>query len=62
MQQRMGWLGSIADSVDMHFSKPLEIVEYRGNWSAEVMRLQRIRHDLVTEQQQGPNQGHRTSS
>ena len=58
----MRWLDSTADSVDMNLSKPLEIVEDRGAWSAAGMRSQRIRHDLATEQQQGAIQGHRTSS
>ena len=62
VQQRMRWLDSIADSVDMNLSKPLEIVEDKGACSAAVMRSQRIRHDLATEQQQGAIQGHSTSS
>ena len=33
-QQRMRWLGSITDSVDMNLSKLLEIVEDRGAWRA----------------------------
>ena len=31
-QQRMRWLDSITDSVNMNLSKPWEIVEYRGAW------------------------------
>ena len=58
----MRWLDSIADIMDLNLSKPSEIVEDRGAWSAAVMRSQRILHNLVTEQQQGPIQGHRTSS
>ena len=35
-QQRMRWLDSITDSVDMSLSKLWEIVEYRGSWHAAV--------------------------
>ena len=35
-QQRMGWLDSITDSVDMNMSKFQEIVEDRGAWRATV--------------------------
>ena len=54
-QQRTGWLGyNITDSMDINLSKLWEIVEDRGAWHAVVhgVRLQRVRHDLVTEQQQ----------
>ena len=34
--QRIRWLDSITDSVDMHLSKPWEIVEDRGTWHAAV--------------------------
>ena len=33
-QQRMIWLDSITDSIDMHFSKLRKIVEDRGAWHA----------------------------
>ena len=42
-QPRMRWLDSITD---MNLSKLWEIVKDRGAW------LQRVRHDLTTEQQQ----------
>ena len=35
-QQRMKWLESITDSVDMNLSKLWEIVEDRGAWCAAV--------------------------
>ena len=35
-RQRMRWLGSITDSMDMNWSKLLEIVEDRGAWHATV--------------------------
>ena len=34
--QKMRWLGSITDSVDMNLSKFWEIVENRGAWHAAV--------------------------
>ena len=48
-RQRMRWLDSITDSTDMNLSKLQEIVEDRLAWSAAV--LQRVGHNLVTEQQ-----------
>ena len=35
-QQRMRWLDSITDSMDMNLSKLREIVEDRGDWHAAV--------------------------
>ena len=35
-RQRMRWLDSITDSMDMNLSKHQEIVEDRGNWHAAV--------------------------
>ena len=35
--QRMRWLDSITDSIDMNLSNLLEIVEDRGAWHAAVL-------------------------
>ena len=35
-RQRMRWIDSITDSMDMNLSKPWEIVEDRGAWHAIV--------------------------
>ena len=50
-QQRMTWSNGIMDSMDMYLSKLQEIVKNNGNWHATAQGLQRIGHDLVTEQQ-----------
>ena len=49
--QRMRWLNSITDSKDMNLSK---LWEDRGGWHAVDHGVQRVRHDLATEQQDGP--------
>ena len=49
-QQRMRWLDSITDSVNMNLSKLREVVEDRGAWHATDHGSQRVGHDLVTEQ------------
>ena len=45
-QQRMRWLDSITDSMDMSLSKPQEIVKDREAWRTTIHG-----HDLATEQQ-----------
>ena len=48
-QQRMKWLCSITDSMDMDLSKLQEIVKNRGAWCSVVHRVTN-RRNLVTEQ------------
>ena len=51
-QHRMRWLDGITDLMDMSLSKLQVILEDRGAWSAAIHRLQRVGHNLATEQQQ----------
>ena len=50
----MKWLDSITNSVDMNLSKLWEIVKERKPGMLQSMGWQRVRHALVTEQQQKP--------
>ena len=50
--QRMRWLDSITDSIDMNFSKLWEIVETENPGVLQSMKLQRVGLDFVTKQQQ----------
>ena len=51
-RQKMRLLDSITDSMDMNLSKLQEVVEDRKVGVLESIESQRVRHDLVTEQQQ----------
>ena len=42
-QQRMRWLDSVTDSMDMNLSKLWEIVKDRGAWRAVVHRVKKSR-------------------
>ena len=53
-KQRMRGLDSITNSVDMNLSKLWEIVKEWKPGMLQSMGSQRVRHTLVTEQQQKP--------
>ena len=46
--QRMGWLDSITDSMDMNLGKPQEMVRTRKTNMLQSMESQRIKHNLAT--------------
>ena len=44
--QRLRWLNSITDSVDLNLSKRQEVVEDRGAWHAAVHGVEKSRTQL----------------
>ena len=48
----MSWLDGITDTMDMSLSKLREIVKDRKSGVLQSMGSQRVRHHLVTKQQQ----------
>ena len=47
---RMRWLDGITDSMDVRWGRLRELVKERESCLLQFMRLQRVRHNLATEQ------------
>ena len=50
--QKMRWLDSITDEMNMNLGKLQKMVRDREAWCAAVHGAQKVRHDWATEQQQ----------
>ena len=50
-RQRIRWWNGITDSMDRSLSKLCVMVKDREAWGVAVHGIERVRHDLVTEQQ-----------
>ena len=50
-RQRMRWLDSTTDLMDMSLSKIWKIVKDREAWLLQFMRMKRVRQNLANEQQ-----------
>ena len=53
-RQRLRWLDSINNSVEVNLSKLWEMLKDRGAWCATVHGSQRVKQELATKQQQPP--------
>ena len=51
-RQRMRWLDDVTDSMDISLSEVWEIVKEGKPGMMQSMRVQRVGHDLATEQQE----------